>query len=405
MASTNSASEAVSTPSFNDIDEYTLAHIFQYLSLVERTKVERVCKLWKTTSREHGYLYSKRLTIGFDTGRFPFLSKSVQENESYLKKILCYHCKYIEDVNFTRDCRHAFHTEAIMLLTQWCPKLKRLDAQYLMVSNRSLTNLVKGCQILEELILGGISRISENHLGEFLSGAKRLKRFSVIDQICMSGKCLLKLTPGILESLHIEGCRFFHLTPEIAAFLAPSLTRFSFIGNSWNYTQNLENITQLPNLRRLLIHVGPGQLTKYLLNNIVQNCSLLEAVDLGKSLMGYEDHDFTVLLNLPNLKELTIMSKIPAGKDLLMNKPYEKIERLTLGCSKTMNIELYRNLIDQLPALKYFSACSCSLDRHAPWVLDAPGVLGKNLIVRIYLHKRPKFHIGINFLDIDNFLD
>ena len=91
--------------------------------------------------------------------------------------------------------------------------------------------------------------------------------------------------------------------------------------------------------------MGPGQLTKDLLNNIVRSCPLLEAVDLGKSLIDEPDYDVTLLLNLPNLKELTIMSEMPAAKDMLMNKSFEKIERLTLGCSVTMNYPLLRKLL------------------------------------------------------------
>ena len=64
---------------------------------------------------------------------------------------------------------------------------------------------------------------------------------------------LLNLASGMLESLQIEKCRSFHLIPEIAAFLAPTLTKFSYSGDSSIYTQDLENITQRPNLRRLLI--------------------------------------------------------------------------------------------------------------------------------------------------------
>ena len=386
MASRSSASEAVKTASFNDIDEYTLAHIFQYLSFTERTKVERVCKRWKMTSREHSYLYSTRLTIGSDTGEFPDLNKSILENESNLKKILRYRCNHIQDVNFARKCRRILSTRAIPQLSLWCPKLKRLDAQYLMVSNGNLTNLVAGCPKLEELLLCWNPLISEDQLGEFFSGAKCLKRFSVKYETSMTGKCLLKLAPGILESLQIEDGISFLLTPEIAAFLAPSLIRFSYSENCRVYKQNLENIKQLRNLRRLLIRVDPGQLTKDLLKNILRSCPLLEAVDLGKSLMGEQDHDITLLLNLPNLKELTIMSKMPAGEDVLMNKSFEKIERMTLGCSRRMNSEAYRNLIDRLPALKYFSVCSCSLDQRVPWVVDAAGVLGRNVIVEIYLH-------------------
>ena len=385
MASTSSASQAVKSPSFNDIDEYTLAYIFQYLSLIERTKVERVCKRWKTTSREHGHMYSKRLTIGSDTGEISEY-KSYQENKSNLQKILRYRGRYIEDVNSTFDCRHTFFRSVITLVSQWCPKLKRLDAQYMMVTSQNLRNLVKGCPYLEELILGENPRISEDELGKFFSAAKRLKRFSVTYQMSITGKCLLKLTPGILESLYIADCSFFHLTPDIAAFLAPSLTRFCLIGEYRKYKQNLKNIAQLPNLRRLSIRVHRSQLTKCLLNDILRSCSMLEAVDLGRSLVEKYDHDIAFLSSLPNLKELTIMSKMPGAENMLMNKSFEKIERLTLGCSRTMNAETYRSLIDRLPALKYFSVCDCSLSLNVPWVVDAPGVLGRNLTVEIYWH-------------------
>ena len=297
--------------------------------------------------------------IGSDTGKLPQEGKSLVENVSDLEKILRYRCKFILDVSFTKKCRNALYTQAITLLL-WCPKLKRLNAQYLIVSYDNLTNLVAGCPNLEELILGWNPRISENHMGKFFAEAKRVKQFSGRHQTSMTGKFLLKLAPGILESLHIEECISLLLTPEIATFLAPSLTRFSYSGYSREYTQNLESITHLPNLRWLLIRVGPGQLTKDLLNNIVQSCPLLEAVDLGKSLIDEPDYDVTLLLNLPNLKELTIMSEMPAAKDMLMNKSFEKIERLTLGCSVTMNYPLLRKLLI-LNGYIFFITLICSL--------------------------------------------
>ena len=116
-------------------------------------------------------------------------------------------------------------------LLLWCPKLKRLNAQYLIVSYDNLTNLVAGCPNLEELILGWNPRISENHMGIFFAEAKRLKQFSGRHQTSMTGKFLLKLAPGILESLHIE------------YFLAP-YTRDSYIPRTVSHEIFLQRIQQ-----------------------------------------------------------------------------------------------------------------------------------------------------------------
>ena len=142
----------------------------------------------ETTSREYGHLHAKCLTISSGTGEFS-ATKSKQENKFKLIKIVRDCCKYIDGVNFTRDCMCIFNTmEVVNLLSLCCPKLKRLDAEYMMVSNSNWINLVKGCPNLEELILADTSlwKINEDQLGEFFSGAKCLKRFCVKDEGSMT---------------------------------------------------------------------------------------------------------------------------------------------------------------------------------------------------------------------------
>ena len=302
---TSSVATSKNQLTINDLDDDTLGMIFNKLPYIERVRTESVCQRWYDASKENWCIYSKRLIIDLDdlrsssTEKNYILEKILQRSGPYLEEIIC--MPFVE-------CNEGFSSITIKRIAELCPKLKRLNAGTLMLNDDDWLAFSN----LEAFSFYPVMKVKGDELSLLLSRNKRLRRLEIFDNLPQDFPLLASnfdhLNPGQLEVLHIEYCRSFDFTAEVADKLAESLVEFSYSIFQAQHTSRLQHLGKLKNLRSLDLRVEISSLETDFIADIVQNCWKIERFFLAFSTEHeYNQNIFAPLFDLPHLKRLVII--------------------------------------------------------------------------------------------------
>ena len=304
--STSSSATEKNQLTINDLDDDSLGMIFNKLPYIDRTRIENVCPHWYAVSNANWSTYSKRLTIGVDTGDFLPSYNKTTEKEDILEKILKRSGPYLEEIIIipTLSFFEKFRMGTIKWIAELCPKLKRLDVGPIRLNDDDWL----ACSNLTSLSFISVDRKQKSdELGILFRSNKRLRELKMLATPCVTSE-FDHLEPGQLELLHIEYCKDFELTADLADKLAESLVdlRYSTVG--FKSLPNLQHLRKLKNLRFLNLKVQMEWLETKFITNITKNCRTLESLTLGiLAEHPYDLNDIALLFDLPCLRRLLLI--------------------------------------------------------------------------------------------------
>ena len=331
---TSSAAAAKSQITINDLDDDSLAIIFNKLPYWTRLNIESVCMRWRDVSETNWSMYSKHLIINDETDDTfpPLYNDAPEENKKILEKILQQRGRYIDEITISRgndDFRELFEEGTIKRIVECCPKLKHLNTYQDLLDDDWLA-----CTNLETLKI--VSSLDFDGVRELFRVNKRLRRLEIIASHNRA-RDFDHLDAGQLEILHIRGCPEFVFTARVADKLAESLVELNYM-NCDGVTGGLRHLSKLHNLRSLILNIKCRQFKTQFIVDIARNCQKLERITLYAFVIDAYNLNFIPLLfNLPGLKSLV----------LILNKykmPYEELDTLFRKASN----------------LKFFALSSCA---------------------------------------------
>ena len=348
---TSSAAAAKSQITINNLDDDSLAIIFNKLLYRDRVGIESVFKRWRDVSKANWGTYSKHLIIDDDINIFPSLhNDNPEKNKNILEKVLKRRGRYLEEITIFHcvdGVWQRFEVGTIKRIVECCPKLKRLTTAF---QNLNEDDWI-ACTNLEALSTLGDTSLF-NGLNELLRRNKRLRQLKVIADWKFLARDFDHLDPGQLEILLIKNCPKFVFTAELTNKLAESLIALNY-ANFPGVTGGLRHLSKLQNLRSLILNIKCRQFKTQFIVDIARNCQKLERITLYAFVIDAYNLNFIPLLfNLPCLKSLV----------LILNKyemPYEELDTLF---RKASNLKFF--VLSSCAKCKYEDNNINPCDRH-----------------------------------------
>ncbi|XP_033218269.1 F-box protein SKIP2-like [Belonocnema kinseyi] len=216
------------------LNDDCLFHIFQYLSIVDRIKLERVCKRWQAVSLESWRTF-KKFDLSRTTWGLPATDKFSYIDTHVLKKVLTRCGRFLldfdickpfnEDGTISRKDQTKLHIigatgNVLSIIEATCPNLETIYISDPCVNLLGLHSLVSRCQNISKFCLVSKKWIwYEEDLGNIFSSLNKLK-YLKISCNNITGKCLSQL-PDDIEEIHLmrmvhSSCR--HVSDAINKF-------------------------------------------------------------------------------------------------------------------------------------------------------------------------------------------
>ena len=375
----------------NQLNDYSLVHIFQFLPYTDRTRIELVSKRLREVSLRSWPQYARSnpcLEIGTDTGSFPHRLKRV--NVQMFKQILTQRGTHLTEISFAEGCRKKLAGLGVIeMVIKYCPLIRKINAENMLISSVDLAALATSSQI-ESLGLGCGCGWQDLDLKPVLEANKSLRHLTIWTEKNFTGKSLEYLEPDVLETLRIFKCPFFRFNVSSIQRFAYSLKELSITYDCYTDTPNLAHVPELKNLRKLKLIGQPCVMEEHLvsvLHHISRNCLKLELVDLGEICFMARDNDIGPLLTLPELREIVITGQTNITRKMFVDKTLGKLESLTMPCC-WLTEEDYENLANRLPKLKVLKVCDCVVRRESKWLRRAK-VKGITVEIRFCVKDAP----------------
>ncbi|XP_033231231.1 F-box/LRR-repeat protein 4-like isoform X2 [Belonocnema kinseyi] len=292
--------------SINTLNDDCLRLVFQYLPIVEKIKVERVCKRWQKLSKESWYTF-KRLDLCPSTWGWPDDTEKKFIDNDILHEVLIRCSQYLNDVDLRRNqSKILLYYVSIKDICLKCQRLKSLNLSDLSSSRRGhncpytdseglIDSLLLTCQNLIKFGLEPCySGYHEKDLGRLFDNMRKIKYLrlgSYHRPLYIDGECLLHLPNDTIEEIVLVGC----------TFLQPSFFRKAF-----DSFDNLET----------LVLCNCQSVNDYALLTLAFHLKTLKALGItGSCLITEEGMKKTI--RLKNLQKLNVMGNQSFTDDVL----------------------------------------------------------------------------------------
>ena len=181
-----------------------LIHIFKFLLVADKIKVERVCTLWKDLARRSwsdlNELIVEPRHLGLRTLGIQHQYQPI--NDYVLREILKRCGKYLEKIDFTLiniDCK-------LNLVARYCPTIQSIKSKR--VSLPGIRSISKCCQSISELILNAdLSKKFKEEFENLFSNSTKFRVLEFTDDVVLSKMSLSEIvvikTSDINNELHI----------------------------------------------------------------------------------------------------------------------------------------------------------------------------------------------------------
>ncbi|XP_076749746.1 putative RNA-binding protein EEED8.10 [Xylocopa sonorina] len=361
------------------LNDDCLIHIFLQLPIVDRIRIERVCKRWRALSLE-SWRSVKKLDLSFSMwGSLPG-SKRREINTGTLRKVLLRCGSYLTEINLSQTpC--LLSPSTLTIVGKLCSNLQRIDLTGLNVSASGISSLADNCHDITKFSLGLTSYVCDMDLQKLFKANPKLRYFKVaFGKIC--GACLFYLPLETMEEIVLECCaslREQFLSQAIAKLKnLKSLIIHSCIDISGNvilsvgtYCTNLKilelssisfliqsndilHIAQLSNLEVLKISTNTV-VTDELLSNLASKCLQLKYVDISESRF-VTNVGVAAIATLPKLETL-IMNYLPLETDMNLRDMNNLKTLECRNCKFTDKTMI--GLIESAPQLELLDLSGC----------------------------------------------
>ncbi|MFH4976109.1 hypothetical protein AB6A40_002818 [Gnathostoma spinigerum] len=190
-----------------DLPNHIMVEIFNFLPVMERIKIERVCRLWQYLSRN--YSWSKTTVLNYSTLVHSFrpIDKRPIVSNTQVRSISRRCGKYLRSLDL-----HAFRDtltyNVCSTFAPLCRDLTTLNLYGIQLTNSSLQLIGRHCPLLEDVNFHRCFQESvvERGLSSFFSKCQYLKAVDVGQNERLTGVPSFAFLPQSLVTLKIGGC-------------------------------------------------------------------------------------------------------------------------------------------------------------------------------------------------------
>ncbi|XP_011150265.1 putative RNA-binding protein EEED8.10 [Harpegnathos saltator] len=283
------------------LNDDCLIYIFNFLSVNDRIRSERVCKHWRVLSLKSWHTV-KKLDLSYSTW-----GQQIRPiNTAMLRRVLLRCGKFITHIHLS-DVPNDLSINTLPIIAYFCPNLTCIDGSSLPICPMDLHTLTKKCKKITYLSIGSVADISDNDLKNVFKEYEDLSYFEARGNDNIFGTCLSYLPAQMLRTLVIKECHKItdanlstalarlknleclkllnccHIGEKIMEAISDhckSLTDLRICGRAgWLYNMNIQ-FTNLVNLRRLEI-THFFALSNEQLINVALNCPQITHLDIS----------------------------------------------------------------------------------------------------------------------------
>ncbi|XP_033315548.1 F-box/LRR-repeat protein 7-like [Bombus bifarius] len=318
--------DGITDTNIQTLNDDCLIHIFLQLPIIDRIRIERVCKRWKALSQE-SWSSVKRL----DLSMWSLSGLNGREiSICTVRKVLLRCGPYLNEINLS-IVPYPLRQSTATIVAKLCPNLQKIDITGVVVSASGINSLIDNCHNITKFSLGSTTYICDIDLQKLFKVNPKLRYFKAYSSK-ISGRCLLYLPLQTMEEIVLEYCTCLQehsLTQAFAKLQSlKSLTTNRCIDISGNVIQtigkNCKNlktlevsyisfllhpndmlhIVQLTNLEVLKISVN-ALVTDEFCSNLASTCLRLKYLDISEC-SYVTDISIAAVTALPKLEVLII---------------------------------------------------------------------------------------------------
>ncbi|XP_026667916.1 F-box protein SKIP2-like [Ceratina calcarata] len=268
-----------------------LIHIFLQLPIVDRIRIERVCKRWRILSKESWHSVKKLDLSSSMWGTLPG-SKHREINTSTLRKVLLRCGPYLNEINLSQ-MSSPLNPSTLTIVGKLCPNLQRIDVTGLTVSTSGINSLTDNCRDIVKFSLGSTTHICDLDLQRLFKVNQKLRYFKLAFGK-ISGRCLFYVPLETMEEVVLESC---------SSLQERSLSKA---------------IEKLQNLKSLTISKC-FDISGNVIQAISANCTTLKTLELSSISFLLQSSDMLHIAELVNLEVLKINANAVVTDELLIN--------------------------------------------------------------------------------------
>ncbi|XP_012524950.1 F-box protein SKIP2 isoform X1 [Monomorium pharaonis] len=291
-------SENVSIHMLNDD---CLRHIFLFLPIVDRVRIELVCKRWRDLSQDSWHM-TKTLDLSPSTWGFLYTHTI---HTALLRKILLKCGRFLTQINLNNPI-HCLSQSTLTIIGKLCPNLTNIDVTALTVCASGIRTLANNCRNITKFNLGPSTYCCDNELKCLFKLNQNLE-YLAISKNGILGKSLLCLPEKTIHTVILDNCNYLqdnHLSMALR---------------------------KLENLKHLTINECVG-IAKHTLEVVGQHCKNLRTLELDGDFPSAQTADMSYLIHLVNLQVLKITYNPKVSDDFLTD--------LVQHCQQLINIDI-----------------------------------------------------------------
>ncbi|KAK1137913.1 hypothetical protein K0M31_002407 [Melipona bicolor] len=366
--------------SIQTLNDDCLMHIFLQLPIVDRIRIERVCKRWKALSQESWYSV-KRLDLSYSTWGFLSGINRSEISICTIRKVLLRCGSYLNEINLSLVPCY-LRQSTVTIVAKLCPNLQIIDITGLTVSASGINSLINNCHDITKFSLGRTTYVCDADLQKLFKVNPKLRYFKAYNST-ISGRCLFYLPSKTMEEVVLESCTYLQedtLSQAIAKLgnlRALTISKCLFItGNivqaigthctnlkilkisSVLFSVALENmvcIAQITNLEVLKITIDIKDVMDELLSILASTCLHLTYLDIAEC-FSVTNAGIAAIAILPKL-EVLIMNHLRLVTHINLQDA-SNLKRLECRvCQFTDRMMI--NLIESAPQLRLLDLSGC----------------------------------------------
>ncbi|XP_072754936.1 putative RNA-binding protein EEED8.10 isoform X2 [Anoplolepis gracilipes] len=274
--------------SIHILNDDCLRHIFLFLPIIDRVRIERVCKRWKDLSQDSWRMMK---TLDLSASTWGFLETHTICT-AILRKILLKCGKYLTEINLS-DTSNFLRQSTLTIIGKLCPNLTSIDVTALTICASGISTLASNCKNITKFKLGPSTYSCDNELKNLFKLNKNLEHLA-ISKNNIAGKSLLCLPSQTMHTIILDRCD-------------------NIQDNHFSTA-----LKKLKNLKHLAITNCTG-ITVITLKAIGEHCKSLNELEIEGSLLFAEGKDVLHLTKLVNLKVLKFIYNPLVSDEFLIN--------------------------------------------------------------------------------------
>lgn len=279
------------------LNDDCLMHIFLQLSIIERIRMEMVCKRWRLISQK-SWCNVKKLGVPYVCNSDSSIIRSIVSTNTF-RKILLRCGKFLNEIDLSL-APYTLSPSTVTIVGKLCPNLQKINLTSIVVSAAGITSLTTNCHDIVKFSLGPTFYICDQDLQRLFDVNQKLRYLEIFNSK-LWGSCLLHL-PLEMKEIVLEECYFLQ---EI--YLSQAI-------------QKLRNLTSLT--------IRHFDISNIVMEALATYCTSLKKLELFDISLVAESRDMLHITRLTNLEVLKI-SKNNVVRDELLCNLASKCQQLT----------------------------------------------------------------------------